>query len=106
MGFQINQFALFMACLIGLVAFSAYSVRTVRRIGVARFLWNLLLAVKTIVGVISKVVMGFVSLLAASTVTSEDEDSTEDGDLTGAYNFRTRKFDNGTDPYGWYEEDL
>ena len=106
MGFQINQFELFMACLIGLVAFSAYSVRTVRRIGVARFLWNLLLAVKTIVGVISKVVMGFVSLLAASTVTSEDEDSTEDGDLTGAYNFRTRKFDNGTDPYGWYEEDL
>ena len=106
MGFQINQFALFMACFIGLVAFSAYNISTVRRIGVTRYLWNLLLAVKTIVGAISKVVMGFVGLLAASTVISEDEDSTEDGDLTGAYNFRTRKFDNGTDPYGWYEEDL
>lgn len=106
MSFQINQFALFMACFIGLVAFSAYSVRTVRRIGVSRYLWGLLLTVKTIVGALSKLVMGFVGLLAASTVTSEDEDSTEDGDLTGAYNFRTRKFDNGTDPYGWYEEDL
>jgi len=30
----------------------------------------------------------------------------EDGDLIGDYNFRTRKFDDGTDPYGWYEEDL
>lgn len=106
MDFQINQFALFMACFIGIIAFSAYSVRAVRSIGIARYLWNLLLAVKTIVGAMSKIIMGFVGLLAASTVTSEDEDSTEDGDLTGAYNFRTRKFDNGTDPYGWYEEDL
>ena len=30
----------------------------------------------------------------------------EDGYLTGVYNFRTRKFDDGTDPFGWYEEDL
>jgi hypothetical protein len=30
----------------------------------------------------------------------------EDGKLTGVFNFRTRKFDDGTDPYGWYEEDL
>ena len=102
MGFQINQFAMFMACIIGLIAFSAYSIRTVHRIGVAHYLWGLLIAVKTIVGAMSKLVVGFVGLLAASTVTSEDED----GDLTGAYNFRTRKFDNGTDPYGWYEEDL
>jgi hypothetical protein len=106
MSFQINQFALFMACFIGLFAFSAYSIRTMRRTGIARYLWNLLLAVKIIVGAMSKLVMGFVGLLAASTVTSEDEDSIDDGDLTGAYNFRTRKFDNGTDPYGWYEEDL
>ena len=24
----------------------------------------------------------------------------------GEYNFRTRKMDNGSDPYGWYEEDM
>jgi len=106
MDFQINQFSLLMAGFIGIVAFSAYSVRTVRRISIARYLWNLLLAAKTIIGAISKIVMGFVGLLATSTVTSEDGDNTEGGDLTGAYNFRTRQFDNGTDPYGWYEEDL
>ena len=110
MGFQINQFALFMACFIGIVAFSAYSVRTVRRIGVARYLWNLLLAVKTIVGAMSKIIMGFVGFvgfLASSADTSEEE---ENDVSAGAYrggtlNYRTGKLDDGTDPYGWYEKD-
>jgi hypothetical protein len=30
----------------------------------------------------------------------------KDGYLTGVFNFRTRKFDDGTDPRGWYEDDL
>ena len=30
----------------------------------------------------------------------------KEGYLTGVYNFRTRKIDDGMDPYGWYEEDL
>ena len=106
MGFQINQFAPFIACFIGLIVFSAYSVRTVRRSGLARYLAGLLFSAKIIVGVMGKLVMSFINLMAASAVTSEEEDSAEEGDLTGAYNFRTRKFDNGTDPYGWYEEDL
>lgn len=46
-----------------------------------------------------------VGLLAASADSSEEED-TREGGLTGVYNFRTRKYDNGTDPHGWYEEDL
>jgi hypothetical protein len=106
MNFQINQFALFMAGFIGLIAFSAYSVRTVRRSDIARYLRGLLFAVKVIIRATAKLIIGFVGLLAASTVTSEDDDNSEEGDLTGDYNFRTRKFDNGTDPYGWYEEDL
>lgn len=55
---------------------------------------------------LSKLVMGLIGLLAASADTSEEEGNTEEGDLIGVYNFRTRKYDNGTDPYGWYEEDL
>lgn len=69
------------------------------------YLRKLLLVLKSIIGVMSKLVAGLIGLLAAGVVTSEEDDS-EDGDLTGNYNFRTRKFDNGTDPYGWYEEDL
>ncbi len=44
--------------------------------------------------------------LFATADTPDREDNSQEGDLTGDYNFRTRKFDNGTDPYGWYEEDL
>ena len=44
-------------------------------------------------------------IVLLANASSKLQDNTE-GDLTGDYNFRTRKFDNGADPYGWYEEDL
>ena len=106
MEFQFNQFSLFLVCLVGLIALSAYCVRTVRRVRIARYLRGLLFAVKAIIRGMIKLIMGFVGLLAESAVTSEEDDNAEAGDLTGDYNFRTRKFDNGADPYGWYEEDL
>jgi len=106
MSFQFSQFALLATFFIGLIAFSAHLVMTVRRSGVIRYLRGLLFAVYAIIGIMRKFVMGLVGLLAASTITSEDDDNSEKGDLTGDYNFRTRKFDNGTDPYGWYEDDL
>ena len=105
MSFQFSQFAVFAAFFIGLIAFSAYRVRTVRRSGIGRHIKGLLFAVKAAVGTMSRLVVGLVGLLATGVVTSE-ENGSEQGDLTGDYNFRTRKFDNGTDPYGWYEEDL
>lgn len=50
---------------------------------------------------------GLLSIIDLLLLGSSDGDNTsEDGDLIGDYNFRTRNFDNGTDPYGWYEEDL
>ena len=68
------------------------------------YLRKLLFALKAIIGGATKLVAGLIGLLAAGVVKSEEGDS-EEGDLTGDYNFRTREFDNGTDPYGWYEED-
>lgn len=50
--------------------------------------------------------MGLIGLLAEAASTSEDDSDSEGGNLIGDYNFRTKKFDNGTDPYGWYEDDL
>lgn len=44
-----------------------------------------------------------VAVLASSSGHKTEED---DGDLPGLFNYRTGKFDNGTDPYGWYDEDL
>jgi hypothetical protein len=79
--------------------------RRVQSPSTMHYLRKLLLVLKAIIGVTSKLVAGLIGLLAAAVVTSKEDDS-EDGDLTGNYNFRTRKFDNGTDPYGWYEDDL
>ena len=28
-----------------------------------------------------------------------------ESDVTGEYNYRTGRLDDGTDPYGWYEQD-
>ena len=69
-------------------------------------LGGILTGAKAIIRATSLFVMGFIGLLAEGAITSEDNANSEDGDLTGDYNFRTRKFDNGTDPYGWYEDDL
>ena len=106
MDFQFNQLALFIVCLIGIIAFIAYSIRAVRSAGFTGFLSGLLLIVKATIAVMIKLVFGFASFLASSADTSEEEDNAEEDYLTGVYNFRTRKYDNGTDPYGWYEEDL
>ena len=69
-------------------------------------LGGILTGAKAIVRTTGLFVMGLIGLLAEATIASEDDTNAEGGDLTGDYNFRTRKFDNGTDPYGWYEDDL
>ena len=69
-------------------------------------LGGILFGTKTIVRVTRLFLMGFIGLLVDAVIIREDETDAEDGYLSGDYNFRTRKFDNGTDPYGWYEEDI
>ena len=69
-------------------------------------LGGILTGAKAIIRATSLFFMGFIGLLADGATASEDDANSEEGDLTGDYNFRTRKFDNGTDPYGWYEDDL
>jgi hypothetical protein len=34
-----------------------------------------------------------------------DDRPIQDADLIGEYNFRTQRFDSGTDPAGWYEDE-
>ncbi|MCU7944494.1 MAG: hypothetical protein KZQ87_17640 [Candidatus Thiodiazotropha sp. (ex Cardiolucina cf. quadrata)] len=106
MDLQFFQFELFIVGLIGIVIFAAYSIKTIRRAGFIRYLGGLSFAVKAIITTMSKIAVGFIGVLSSSADTSKEEDDSEEGDLTGVYNYRTRKYDNGTDPYGWYEEDL
>ncbi len=96
------QLALFIVCLIGLIVFSAYSVRAVRGSGVRRYLRGLLFAVTAAVAAMSKLVIGFVGFLASSADTSEEEedDVSAAAFRGGTLNYRTGKQDDGTDPYG------
>ncbi|MEJ1337035.1 MAG: hypothetical protein RNU03_13610 [Candidatus Sedimenticola sp. (ex Thyasira tokunagai)] len=107
MDFQFDKFALLVACLIGLVVFSAYSIRAVRKSGIASYLRGLLFAVKATIAVMSKLIFGFVGFLASSADTSEEEESDVSAGAFrgGTLNYRTGKLDDGTDPYGWYEKD-
>ena len=56
MNFQFGQVALFMACLIGLIVFSVYSIRTARKSGIAGYLRGLLFAVGTTIVAMSKLI--------------------------------------------------
>ncbi len=50
-------------------------------------------------------VAGFLALAARSQDSSDDEDLSNGGFSGGVLNYRTGKLDDGTDPYGWYEDD-
>lgn len=47
----------------------------------------------------------FRHLLLSTDDTPEEQRSIQDADLVGDYNFRTQRFDSGTDPAGWYEDE-
>jgi hypothetical protein len=47
----------------------------------------------------------FRNLMAAADSTKQDEDTLGSSIRGGDFNFRTGKFDDGTDPAGWYGHD-
>ncbi len=104
MDFQFGRLALFIACLTGLFVFSVYSIRTVRKSGIVCYLRGLLFAARVTLVAMSKLVIGFIGFLAASTKTSDTSEATANAARGGIFNHRTGKFDDGTDPAGWYEK--
>jgi hypothetical protein len=50
-------------------------------------------------------VAGFLALAVRSQDSSDDEDLSNGGFSGGILNYRTGKLDDGTDPYGWYEDE-
>ena len=47
----------------------------------------------------------FITLASGSTSRTDENDLSEGAFRGGVLNYRTGKLDDGTDPYGWYEED-
>jgi hypothetical protein len=101
-----NELTLFVIAIMAVTAFFLYSISVIRRDGPVAYFAKFARMMKLIGSILVSFVGALVGLLATNANTSEREDDDTDGDLTGDYNFRTRKYDNGTDPYGWYEEDL
>ena len=56
-------------------------------------------------GLVFALIATFRDLLATADSQSQDDRSIQDSDLIGDYNFRTQRFDSGTDPAGWYEDE-
>ena len=52
-----------------------------------------------------KVLASAVGFLVSAAITPENNDDSPDNLSRGVLNYRTGKLDDGTDPYGWYEED-
>ena len=57
------------------------------------------------VGFVAALLETFRDLLASPDTASKKQLSIQDADLVGDYNFRTQRFDSGTDPAGWYEDE-
>ena len=59
------------------------------------------------VGLVIALIATFRDLFAGSDSRLQDDHrSIQDSDLIGDYNSRTQQFDSGTDPAGWYEDEL
>lgn len=104
MDFQIGRLAFFIVCLTGLIVFSVYSIRAVRRSGIACYLRGLFIVARWSIVAMSKTVIGLVGFLASSAEDSDTQDVADIAPSGGVLNYRTGKLDDGTDPIGWYEK--
>jgi len=57
------------------------------------------------VGFAAALIGAFRHLLASTDETPEEQRSIQDADLVGDFNFRTQRFDSGTDSAGWYQDE-
>jgi hypothetical protein len=69
-----------------------------------RMVW-ILRKMRSVVGLAVALVAGFLALAAQGEDSTDDEDLPDGGFRGGVLNYRTGKLDDGTDPYGWYEDD-
>lgn len=59
-----------------------------------------------IVGIVFALIATLRDLFAAADSQTQSDRPMQDCDLIGDYNHRTQRFDSGTDPAGWYEDDV
>lgn len=70
--------------------------------GVRSLLISSVLLIAKALGAFASTLIG---LLASSTKTSDANEASENAACGGVLNYRTGRFDDGTDAAGWYEKD-
>jgi hypothetical protein len=86
-------------------AFLAYSVTIIYKLGFTTYLKMIGQMGKTIAGALAKFAASLMGLLAVSAKTGTGTEASANAARGGILNHRTGKFDDGTDPAGWYEQD-
>jgi hypothetical protein len=72
---------------------------------VSAFFIQLGLLGMAIIGVLVRLIIDVISMLASSARTSDPDGTSDVAPSGGVLNYRTGKLDDGMDPIGWYEKD-
>jgi len=100
-----SKLTLFTIAIMMVTAFIIYSVTAIRRIGSVAYFKAVGQLCKGIAKALGAFATALIGLLASSTKTSDANEASENAARGGVLNYRTGKFDDGTDAAGWYEKD-
>ena len=101
----VTQLLLLLLCGMVLGAFLAYSITIIYKLGFTTYLEIIGQMGKAIAGVLTSFTASLLGLLAVSAKTGNATEASDNAARGGILNHRTGKFDDGTDPSGWYEQD-
>ena len=101
----VMQLLLLLLCGMVLGAFLAYSVTIIYKLGFETYLKMIVQDGKAIAGALTNFAASLLGLLAVSAKTGNATEASDNAARGGILNHRTGKFDDGTDPAGWYEQD-
>ena len=100
-----SKLTLFAIAIMMVTAFIVYCVTTIHRIGSVAYFKTVGQICKGIAKALGAFATALLGLLASSTKTSDANEASENAARGGVLNYRTRRFDDGTDAAGWYEKD-
>ena len=100
-----SKLTLFAIAIVLVTAFIVYSVTAIHRIGSVAYFRGVGQICKSIAKDLSAFATALIGLLASSTKTSDANEASENAARGGVLDYRTGRFDDGTDAAGWYEKD-
>lgn len=100
-----NKLTLLIAAITIVTVFLVYSITRINRIGSNAYFKAISQVCKVFTRALGTLATALLGLLASSAKTSDTNEATGNAARGGVLNYRTDKLDDGTDPYGWYNND-